>query len=211
MEVKYILLLIIVILIGIIIYLIEQLKKAKEENNILMSNIKMAKNREEDYRRENERLNWTMEIKKRTKKETPKEQYTSNKNLKVLIGDYNKLTVTNTNLVIESLGLETDIVQSGEDIIERIQDGAKYDVIITNNVYRGHLGGPNVLDKLKAMENFDTPVIILTVDQDKRDYYINSCGFDEYIPKPLDMEKAQTALKNVIPGLKFKKIKSNKS
>lgn len=206
-EICIILLFTIVIMIIVIIYLNSQLNKKNNENEILMSNIKNIKKQKEDSEREQRRLEWTLEIKRRTQKEKKKEQYIPSRPLKIIIGDYNKTTVTNTNLVFESLGIETDIVESGYDILERIKNGEKYDAIITNKIYKDGLDGTNLIYRLREIKNFDIPIIILTVDQDKRDYFMREYGFDDYMSKPLTIEKAQVTLKNVFPKINFKKIK----
>ena len=75
-----------------------------------------------------------------------------------------------------------------------IKNGFKYDLIFTNNQYEKGVTGPNTLDKLKQIKGFKTPVIIHTVDFNKRETYIKEYGFDEYIEKPLNTEKVKPIL-----------------
>lgn len=81
----------------------------------------------------------------------------------------------------------------------------RYDAIITNNVYPNGESGYMVLSKLKEENNYNIPIVILTVDQNARKKYLEQ-GFDEYISKPLDEEKIKKYLKNVIGNLEFKEL-----
>ncbi len=197
------LVIVIFVLLVIIAYLYEKYKEIKSERDILLSNIKNLKKREDDYRHEIDSIKWNNEIQNKTKFNV---EYKPNKKLKILIGDYMSETLTNTNSVLNSLGIETEVVPSGEDIVRKIENGEKFDVIITNNIYKTHLDGTGVLYELKDIPKFKTPVIVLTVSQDKREYFINECGFDEYMTKALTQDKAIKGLTSVIKGLKFNKI-----
>ena len=92
-------------------------------------------------------------------------------------------------------------------VIDRINNGKEYDFIITNNVYPKGESGKQVLDTLKSKEGFNTPIIILTIDQDARELYVDELGFDEYIPKPLDVDKVKKVFTKFKKDLKFIKIK----
>ena len=43
---------------------------------------------------------------------------------------------------------------------------------------------------LKEQEDFKTPIVVLTVEQNARDSFIIE-GFEEYIKKPIDKEKVK--------------------
>ncbi len=197
---------IIFILIMVIVFLNEKYKEIENERDRLLSNINNLKEQKDFYCNEVERIKWNNEIQERTEYI---EEYKPNKKIKALVGDYMQSTLLNTNSVLKSLGIETEVVPSGEDILEKVKSSKKgeYDVIITNNVYRGHLNGPNTLDMLREIPRFKTPVIVLTVSQNERDYFIRECGFNEYMTKVLTQDKAIKGLTSVIKGLKFEKIK----
>lgn len=140
-----------------------------------------------------------------------KTKYSSNKELKILVGDYNRASVSNTTSVLESIGLNVTIANSGIEIIERIRNNEKYDLIISNNIYNtGHCDGPETLMRLREIDNFNIPVIVLTVSDGKRDMFVNGYGFDEYMVKLLTQEKIIETLPKLFKDLEFTKIESNK-
>lgn len=140
-----------------------------------------------------------------------KTKYSSNKELKILVGDYNRASVSNTTSVLESIGLNVTIANSGIEIIERIKNNEKYDLIISNNIYNtGHCDGPETLMRLRKIDNFNIPVIVLTVSDGKRDMFVNGYGFDEYMVKLLTQEKIIETLPKLFKDLEFTKIESNK-
>lgn len=137
-------------------------------------------------------------------------QYKINKEINVLIGDYDKMSVSNSVCILESMGLSVTIAKSAIEIMERLNNGEKYDLIITNNIYdRGNCDGPQLLYELRNC-NIKIPVIVLTVSHNKRAEFLSE-GFNEYMTKLLDQEKVKEVLPRVFDDLKFIKIKSNKS
>ena len=141
-----------------------------------------------------------------------KTKYKSNKELKILVGDYNRASVSNTTSVLESMGLNVTIANSGIEIIERIKNNEKYDLIISNNIYNtGHCNGPETLMRLRELDNFNISVIVLTVSKGKRDMFVNGYGFDEYMEKLLTQDKVMETLPKLFKDLEFTKIESNKS
>lgn len=134
-----------------------------------------------------------------------KNKYKTNKEVNILIGDYNKESVSNSVAVLESMGLNVRIANSGLEIIDRLENGETYDLIITNNIYdKGQFDGLDLLYELKGREDFSTPIVVLTVSQDKRNIFLDK-GFDEYMTKLLEQEKVLETLPKVIKGLEFKK------
>lgn len=139
------------------------------------------------------------------------DKYKPNKKISVLVGDYNKSSVSNTASILESMGIDVKIAKSGVEIIKRIESGERYDLIISNNIYdRGHCDGPQMLQKLKEMESFNIPVIVLTVSEGKRHLFIGEFGFDEYMTKLLTQEQVIETFPKLIKNLKFIKIQEKK-
>lgn len=196
----------VVILIISIYYIYQSAKKNKEEQEKIDRKYAEYEKRQEKLRikeRQEESIKWNNKIQD---KFTQKVKYKTNRPIKALIGDYTNSMAPLTNSIIRTMGIQTEIVPTASDIIDRIKDGNKYDIIITNNVYPKGESGQMVLDTLKEDENFKVPIVILTVDQDARDIYLDK-GFDEYIQKPIDEEKIKKIFPKLIKDLKFIEIK----
>ena len=91
---------------------------------------------------------------------------------KALIGDYYKYSYNNTKMVLESLGFDVTVALSGKEVVKRVKDGEKYDIIFTNNIYRNGTG-QECLEELKQIEEFNIPVVIHTLTENRRDYFVN--------------------------------------
>lgn len=79
----------------------------------------------------------------------------------------------------------------------RVARGEKFDVIITNNIYRIGCDGPELLQKLKKIEGFNTPVIIHTISEQPTEYFLN-LGFDGCLKKPIKQDETIQLLKNLL-------------
>lgn len=111
-------------------------------------------------------------------------------------------------MILQSMGIETEVAKSELEIYKRIVDGNKYDIIITNNIYKtGELDGYPLLMALKKIENFDIPVIILTTADVGREVFVEEYGFSEYISKKISQEQVSLIFPKLINHLKFDKIK----
>lgn len=122
------------------------------------------------------------------------------KGKRVLVGDYYEWSSENTMNILKSYGITVDIVRTGNDIIEKINHGYKCDLIFTNNIYKTGYNGVTTLNKLREIENFNIPVIIHTRSENERNFFINVCGFDEYVVKPLSQENIEPILKKFLGG-----------
>lgn len=177
-------------------FLITKLRKTSAKlNKAILENRKLLK--------EFNILKWSYQINQSTI--NVNSIYRPNRKIKAIIADYYEPSAIITNQVLHSIGIETDFVTNGDDLISKVMNN-DYDVVITNNVLQGNLDGVQVLDKLKKIKNFSIPIIILTTSK-KSDYFIEY-GFDDYIEKALDINKALNSLKKVIPNLDF--IKENR-
>ena len=129
---------------------------------------------------------------------------------KILIGDYNPSSARNTCGVLMRMGFDVDVVETAEDVIEKVKSFMHYDLIISNNEYYGSkhkskiTSSYQLLDGLKEIEDFDTPVIVLTVSNDREKFL--SYGFNEHIQKVLDEEKVMEVFPKVLKKLKFETI-----
>ena len=64
---------------------------------------------------------------------------------KVLIGNYDDYSSNQTRIILQSFGMEVEIVKSSLDIIDRIKNGYSYDIIFTNNIYQRGMFAPELL------------------------------------------------------------------
>lgn len=207
-EKTLIMLLVVAGLIALIYFIYKAVQDNKREEELKIEREKYEQEQEKlrIKERQEKSVEWNKKIQELFNN---KIKYETNKTVKVLVGDYTDSMAPFTNSVLRSMGIETEVVPSASDIIDRITNGKKYDIIITNNTYPKGESGQDVL-VLKEQEKFKTPIIVLTTEMKSRDRFL-SYGFDEYIEKPLDEEKIKQVFTKFIKGLKFEKIKSSKS
>ena len=207
-EKTLIMLLVVAGLIALIYFIYKAVQENKREEELKIEREKYEQEQEKlrIKERQEKSVEWNKKIQELFNN---KIKYETNKTVKVLVGDYTDSMAPFTNSVLRSMGIETEVVPSASDIIDRITNGKKYDIIITNNTYPKGESGQDVL-VLKEQEKFKTPIIVLTTEMKSRDRFL-SYGFDEYIEKPLDEEKVKQVFTKFIKGLKFEKIKSSKS
>ena len=117
-------------------------------------------------------------------------------NKKALVGDYMASSFYITEMVLDSLGIEMVNAKSSNEVFERIKNGEKYDVIFTNNVY-GDGTGPELLKKLKALNGFNTPVIIHTISDEPKEKFLE-LGFSGYLQKPIKQEEVIDLLNKLL-------------
>ena len=206
---KIIIMLLVIAGLTVLIYLIyKAVQDNKREEELKFEREKYEQEQEKNRIKERQKksVEWNKKIQELFNN---KIKYETNISVKVLVGDYTDSMAPFTNSVLRSMGIETEVVPSASDIIDRITDEKKYDIIITNNTYPRGESGEKVLE-LKENDDFKIPVIVLTTEMKSRDRFL-SYGFDEYIEKPLDEEKVKKVFTKFIKGLEFKKIKSSKS
>lgn len=116
---------------------------------------------------------------------------------KALVGDYSHLSYKNTNMILQSLGFEITNERYPDDIIDRIKQGEKYDIIFTNNVYEFGRSGLQLLKELQKIKNFNTPIIIHTISDNINNSFTNF-GFDGYLKKPIKQEDTIQVLKSLL-------------
>ena len=93
-------------------------------------------------------------------------------------------------------------------IYKKILDGNKYDLIITNNIYKtSELDGYPLLLALKKLGNFNIPVIILTTADAGREVFVDEYGFSEFIAKKITQEQINLIFPKLINNLRFNKVK----
>ena len=122
---------------------------------------------------------------------------------KAIIGNYDTFSSNELKKILESFGMTVEIFKTGSEILEEIKNGYKCDVIFTNNVYQRGIQGPELLKELKQIQYFNSPVIIHTIDADRRTHFVDVLGFDEYIVKPIFASNSEKILeiKNILEKL----------
>ena len=208
MENTYILLALVfvVILIVSVCYIYQSSKSKKQEEEKIDKEYAEYEKRQRDLEikeRQEKSIKWNKNIQE---KFDGKIKYKTNRPIKALIGDYTDSMAPYTNSMLRRMGIETEVVPTASDVIDRVNTGNEYDIIITNNVYPKGESGQQVLDTLKEDIDFKIPIVILTVDQNARNIYLDK-GFDEYIEKPISEEKIKKIFPELINDLEFIKTK----
>lgn len=119
-------------------------------------------------------------------------------NKKILIVDDNKLNLKVTSKLLEPYHIETTLLESGEECIDIIKEGVKFDLILLDQMMPG-LNGTETLKRLKELDGFNIPVVVLTADaiQGQREKYLSD-GFNDYISKPIDKNELNRVLKKYL-------------
>ena len=119
----------------------------------------------------------------------------NNNNIKkVLIVDDNKLNITVAKKVLDEIVEEVESVMSGQECIDKINAGEKYDVILMD-IMMPEMSGETTFKKLKEIPGFNIPVIALTADAEStsRAKYLSE-GFNDYIAKPFKKDEIKSIL-----------------
>ena len=119
------------------------------------------------------------------------------KGKKALIGDYLVYSYIITKSVLETLGFEVSVALSSNELVHRIKNNEKYDIIFTNNIYTDGTG-QKCLSLLKSIKGFNTPVVIHTLTKNAKYHFVNEIGFDSYIEKPVTQAKLLPILEKLL-------------
>lgn len=119
-------------------------------------------------------------------------------NKKILIVDDNKLNLKVTSKLLEPYHIETTLLESGEECIDIIKEGVKFDLILLDQMMPG-LDGTETLKRLREIDGFSIPVVVLTADaiQGQKEKYLSD-GFNDYISKPIDKNELNRVLKKYL-------------
>ena len=107
----------------------------------------------------------------------------------------NKLNIKVARKVLSSLNFEIDECYNGQECLDKIKNGQKYDLILMD-IMMPVMSGSTALQKLKEQENFNIPVIALTADTiaGAKEKYIEE-GFKDYLAKPFSKEQIMEKLR----------------
>lgn len=116
------------------------------------------------------------------------------KGKKALVGDYSVASYYNTRMVLDSLGIEYEIVGTIEDVKNKVLQN-NYDIIFTNNIYRSG-DSQKLLEEVKSIKNFNTPIVIHTISDNINNCFLNM-GFNGYLKKPIKQSETIELLKKI--------------
>ena len=120
------------------------------------------------------------------------------KGMKVLVVDDNLLNIKVAERALSLLNFTIDSAMSGQECIDKIKKGEKYDVILLD-IMMPEMSGETTLNELKEIEGFDTPVVALTADavSGAKEKYLAE-GFNGYIAKPFTRDQIKEKLDKII-------------
>lgn len=90
--------------------------------------------------------------------------------------------------LLKGTNIKLDLASNGKECLDKIKIG-KYDLILLDEEL-SQISGAELIEKIKEIRNFDTPVILLTKDNSheyNEDYL--KMGFSDYLLKPLKKEE----------------------
>ena len=118
-------------------------------------------------------------------------------NKRILIVDDNKLNIKVARRAIQDFNFEIDEAYDGQECLDKINSGNKYDLILMD-IMMPNMSGETALLKLKENSNFKTPVIALTADAvaGAKEKYISE-GFIDYIAKPFNKDQIKDKLDKI--------------
>ncbi|MDD3392706.1 MAG: ATP-binding protein [Bacilli bacterium] len=117
---------------------------------------------------------------------------------KILIVDDNKINLKVAARLLQSYKLEIDQCLSGDECLEKINNGNKYDLILLDDMMP-KMSGVKTLKKLKEMEGFNIPTIAFTANAiaGMKEKYLND-GFDDYLSKPIQKNEVSEVFKKFL-------------
>ena len=130
-----------------------------------------------------------------TKTSTTTNDHSNNLNKKmILIVDDNNLNIKVAKKALRDFDFEIDTCQSGQECLNKVSQGSKYDLILMD-IMMPEMSGETTLLKLKEFPDFKIPVIALTADAvaGAKEKYISE-GFTDYIAKPFSKEQIKEKL-----------------
>ena len=117
---------------------------------------------------------------------------------KVLLVDDNNLNLKVAARLLKEYNLEPELIDSGFACLEKIQEGSKYDLILLDDMMP-KMSGVETLKKLKEINGFNMPVVILTANaiSGMKEKYLEE-GFNDYLAKPIDKVELKRVLNHYL-------------
>ena len=126
-------------------------------------------------------------------------EYTDYSDRRILVVDDNKLNLKVALKFMSRYMFKTDEAYSGEECLQKVKSGEKYDIIFMD-IMMPTLDGVQTFHELQKIKGFNTPVVVaLTADAvaGAKEKYLNE-GFAEYISKPIVREHLDEVIHKVL-------------
>lgn len=142
----------------------------------------------------NEELTKVMK-EKETEEKTDEIIDASGKN--ILVVDDNMLNLKVAERLLKAYKCNITLVSSGSECLDKVSNN-KYDLILLDDMMP-RMSGTETLQKLKEIETFTTPVVVLTANAitGMKEEYINR-GFNDYLSKPIIKEDLNRVMKKYL-------------
>lgn len=121
-------------------------------------------------------------------------------NVKILVVEDNKINQMITKKILTKMNLQCDIVDNGEDAVEKIKAN-KYDIVLMDI----HMPGISGIEATKIVRAFDKELTIFAltaVTIEDKIYEFEEAGFTDTIPKPFKQEEFEKKLYNALASKK---------
>lgn len=104
----------------------------------------------------------------------------------ILVVDDNKINLKVAVRSLQKYKVQVDQVISGQECIDKIKQGQKYDLILLDDMMP-KMSGIETLKELKKIDGFQMPTIAFTANaiSGMKEKYLKD-GFDDYLSKPID-------------------------
>ncbi len=115
----------------------------------------------------------------------------------ILLVDDNELNIKVAELALRKYDLNITSAKSGSEAIEKVIMN-KYDLILLDDMMP-EMDGCTTLDNLKTIENFNTPVIMMTASsEDEVKLKVEKHGFTGYLGKPINKDSLDKIIKETL-------------
>lgn len=133
----------------------------------------------------------------KNKKPVQTEQIIDAHGKKVLVVDDNLLNIKVAERLLAKYNVTIESVMSGQECLDKVKLN-KYDLILLDDMMPKMTGG-ETFAKLKEIEGFNTPVVILTANAitGMREQYLSE-GFDDYLAKPIEQLELNRVMKKYL-------------
>ena len=113
---------------------------------------------------------------------------------RILLADDNKLNIKVAHRALNDFNFEIDDVFDGEEAVQKVKEGNKYDLILMD-IMMPNMNGETALQELKKIEGFNVPTIALTADAvaGAAEHY-KEAGFFDYLAKPFNRDQIKEKL-----------------